>query len=118
MRLPARVEPVNEIMSTSGCFTSASPAAAPVPVTTLSTPLGRPAASATSARMKALNGATSEGLSTTRAAGGERRRHLERDLVQRVVPRRDRADHADRLAHHQGISDSASSNEKSLTSFA
>jgi hypothetical protein len=65
MRLPARVEPVNEIMSTSGCLTSASPTAGPVPVTRLNTPLGSPAASITSARRKALNGATSEGLSTT-----------------------------------------------------
>jgi hypothetical protein len=45
--------------------------------------------------MNALNG----------AAGGERRRDLERDLVQRVVPRRDRRRHACRLAHHEGISD-------------
>ena len=65
MRLPARVEPVKEIMSTCGCLTSASPAAGPKPVTRLNTPLGRPAASTTSARMKALNGATSEGFSTT-----------------------------------------------------
>ena len=65
MRLPARVEPVKEIMSTPGCFTSASPALAPKPVTRLNTPFGSPACSITSARMKALNGATSEGLRTT-----------------------------------------------------
>ena len=35
------------------------------------------------------------------AAGGERRRDLRGDLVQRVVPRRDRADDADRLAHDE-----------------
>ncbi len=39
------------------------------------------------------------------AAGGQRRRDLQRDLVQRVVPRRDGGDHADRLAHHQRIAD-------------
>src|SRR5207249_141692 len=58
-------ERVNEIMSMSRCLTSASPASAPKPVTRLKTPCGRPAASIASARMKALNGATSEGLSTT-----------------------------------------------------
>jgi hypothetical protein len=63
--LPARVDPVNEIMSTPGCLTSASPAFCPVPVTRLNTPLGRPAVSITSASTKAFSGATSEGLSTT-----------------------------------------------------
>ena len=65
MRLPARVEPVKEIMSTSGWLTMASPISGPKPVTRFSTPAGRPAASATSASTKALNGATSEGFSTT-----------------------------------------------------
>ena len=65
MRLPARVEPVKEIMSTCGCFTRASPTTGPKPVTRLKTPFGSPAAATTSARMKALNGAISEGLSTT-----------------------------------------------------
>ena len=64
-RLPARVEPVNETISTSGWVTSASPATGPVPVTRLKTPAGSPAESMTSARMKALSGATSEGFSTT-----------------------------------------------------
>ena len=40
-----------------------------------------------------------------RASRGERRRHLRGDLVQRVVPGRDRADHTDRLAHHRGVAD-------------
>ena len=39
--------------------------------------------------MNASSGVTSLGLSTTRAAGGERRSDLVDDLVQRVVPRRD-----------------------------
>ncbi|OIR00850.1 hypothetical protein GALL_169860 [mine drainage metagenome] len=64
-RTPAPVEPVNETMSTSGWRTSASPSVGPRPVTRLKTPGGNPAASITSARMKALSGATSEGLSTT-----------------------------------------------------
>ena len=40
-----------------------------------------------------------------RAAGGERRRDLADHLVQRVVPRRDAADHADRLLHDQRVAE-------------
>ena len=43
------------------------------------------------------------GLDDDRAAGGERRRDLRADLVQRVVPRRDAADDADRLAHDERV---------------
>ena len=39
------------------------------------------------------------------AAGGQRGRDLADDLVERVVPRRDAADDADRLAHDQGVAD-------------
>ncbi|MHC2383826.1 hypothetical protein ACVIHA_008248 [Bradyrhizobium liaoningense] len=39
------------------------------------------------------------------AAGGERGRDLAGDLVQRPVPGRDHADHADRLAQHHGGAD-------------
>ena len=64
-RRPARVEPVKETMSTPGWPAIASPTTGPVPVTRLKTPAGRPAASITSARMKALSGTTSLGFSTT-----------------------------------------------------
>ena len=64
-RLPARVEPVNDTMSTLGCDAMASPTTGPTPVTRLKTPAGRPTSSMTSARAKALRGATSLGLSTT-----------------------------------------------------
>jgi hypothetical protein len=64
-RRPALVEPVNDTMSTSRCAASASPTTWPVPCTTLSTPAGTPAAATTSARMPAVSGATSLGLSTT-----------------------------------------------------
>ena len=40
-----------------------------------------------------------------RAAGGERRRDLADHLVQRVVPRRDAADDADRLLHDQRVAE-------------
>ena len=39
------------------------------------------------------------------AAGRERRRDLRHGLVERVVPRGDGADHADRLAHDQRVAD-------------
>ena len=64
-RRPARVEPVKETMSTLGCAAIASPTTGPTPVTRLKTPGGRPTSSMTSARMKALIGATSLGFSTT-----------------------------------------------------
>ena len=65
MRLPARVEPVKETMSTLGWVTMASPTTGPMPVTRLKTPAGSPTSSMTSARAKAFRGATSLGLSTT-----------------------------------------------------
>ena len=105
MRLPARVEPVNEIMSTCGWRTSASPTVWPKPVTRLNTPLGRPAASITSARAKALNGATSEGLSTTVQPAASAGASLRAIWCSGIVPGRDRDDHADRLAHHQRVAD-------------
>ena len=45
------------------------------------------------------------GLEHDGAADGECRCHLEGDLEQRVVPRRDGPDDADRLAHDQGVAD-------------
>ncbi|GDY85035.1 hypothetical protein SAVCW2_42340 [Streptomyces avermitilis] len=44
MRCPTAVEPVKLTMSTSGQSTAASPACAPEPLTTLTTPGGTPAA--------------------------------------------------------------------------
>ena len=55
----------NDTMSTSAWAAMASPTTGPTPVTRLNTPAGRPASSMTSARMKALIGATSLGFSTT-----------------------------------------------------
>ena len=59
------MEPVNETMSMPGWAAIASPTTGPVPVTRLNTPAGSPASSMISARMNALSGATSLGLSTT-----------------------------------------------------
>ena len=63
--VPTSVEPVNEILRTSGWSTSASPASEPLPGTTLRTPGGRPASTASSARASAVSGVTSAGLTTT-----------------------------------------------------
>jgi 3-hydroxyethyl bacteriochlorophyllide a dehydrogenase len=63
--MPARVEPVIEIMSMSGCEDIAAPTVGPSPKTRLNTPGGRPAASMISARICAENGAISEGLRIT-----------------------------------------------------
>ena len=64
-RRPARAEPVNETMSTSGWAAIASPTTGPVPGTTLSTPAGSPTSAATAASTYEDSGATSVGLSTT-----------------------------------------------------
>ena len=62
--MPARVEPVNDTMSMPGWPEMAAPTVSPLPLTTLKTPAGRPAASRISVNSMALKGATSLGLST------------------------------------------------------
>ena len=62
--LPTSVEPVNPTTSMSGCRPMASPTAGP-PVTTLSTPSGRPASCASSAKRSAESEVCSSGFSTT-----------------------------------------------------
>ena len=47
--LPTRVDPVNAILSTSGCAASALPTSGPNPLTTLNTPGGNPASSSSPA---------------------------------------------------------------------
>ena len=64
MARPTSVEPVNAILSTSGCWTSASPVR-PSPVTMLITPGGRPISFTISAKSSAVNGVNSAGFSTT-----------------------------------------------------
>ena len=49
--IPARVEPVNETMSTSGWLERATPTPAPSPCTRLNTPAGTPAACMISAKI-------------------------------------------------------------------
>ena len=104
-RLPARVEPVNEIMSTSGCETSASPTSAPVPVTRLKTPGGKPDGLDDLGEDERGQRRDLARLEDDRAAGGERRRDFRCDLVQRIIPRRDAADDADRFVHDRRVAD-------------
>ncbi len=61
---PVRVDPVKEIFASFGLSTSACPASAPRPVTTLTTPAGNPASSASSARRRIVREVYSLGLIT------------------------------------------------------
>src|SRR5688500_3603246 len=63
--LPVATEPVNEIASTWGWSTSAAPTTSPTPCTTLKTPGGMPASTASSAINTAASGVSSVGLRTT-----------------------------------------------------
>ena len=62
--MPARVDPVNDTIWTSGCAESAAPTVGPSPWTRLKTPAGTPASARISATMTALSGAISDGLRT------------------------------------------------------
>ena len=64
-RLPTSVEPVKTTLPTSGWVTKRSPTTDPLPGTTVSTPSGMPAASASSAMRIAVSGVSSAGFSTT-----------------------------------------------------
>lgn len=63
-RLPTAVDPVNEVITTSGCPTRCSPASLPTPVTMLITPSGMPASVAACANINEVSGVISAGLST------------------------------------------------------
>src|SRR3954469_21639473 len=64
MRAPVAVLPVNEILARRRSSTSAAPASAPKPVTTLMTPGGKPAWSASAARRSTVAEVYSDGLMT------------------------------------------------------
>src|SRR6185369_9724585 len=61
---PARVEPVNDTMSTPGCDAIAAPTVGPSPFTMLNTPAGTPASCMIWAKRYPESGAISLGLST------------------------------------------------------
>jgi hypothetical protein len=62
---PTGVDPVNAILRTLSCVTSASPATEPRPVTTLKTPSGRPPSASNSAKRSVVSGVVAAGLATT-----------------------------------------------------
>ena len=63
--LPTSVEPVKQTLRTSGWVTNRWPTTEPLPGSTVNTPSGRPASSASSAIRIAVRGVISAGLSTT-----------------------------------------------------
>lgn len=60
--IPARVEPVNEIMSIPGCSLMATPTSGPRPLIRLKTPFGTPASCRISAKINADDGVYSDGF--------------------------------------------------------
>ena len=101
IHLPVGGEPVRQTIATSGWVTSSAPVGSPWPPIALKTPGGRisPHHSAkSSVRQRRRLGR----LQHDRVAGGERRADLPDRHHQRVVPGRDLADHADRLAADEG----------------
>src|SRR5258706_10158237 len=65
MILPVVSDPVNVIFAVSGCSTSGMPASLPYPVTTLTTPAGKPACSTSLTTSMLEADGKSEGLVTT-----------------------------------------------------
>ena len=98
-RMPARVEPVNDIMAMSGWrdMRRADRRAVALDEVEHARP-GTPASCRISANSGADSGACSDGFKHAGAAGRQRRHHLQRDLADRPVPRRDQAADPDRLA--------------------
>ena len=80
------------------CAAMAAPTTSPRPVTTLRTPAGTPASSASSAEADRRQRRRAGRLEDDRVAGRQRRADLPDRHPDRVVPRADLADHADRLA--------------------
>src|ERR1700758_3500390 len=103
---PASVDPVNATLSTPGWLTRCAPAAAS-PGTTFSTPDGKPASAAASAKTsasKAVSGAALRMIGQPAARAGGNLHYRQR---LRIVPWCDGADHPDRLAPNDGVPDHA-----------
>ena len=101
MILPTAALPVNAILSTPGCATSAAPAVSPKPLMMLTTP-GR------QANFVEIVGEFERGerrllggLQHAAAARGRRGRELPRGHQQRIVPRNDLCGDTDRLAQRE-----------------
>ena len=98
MRSPTAVLPVNEIMSTSGDSTSASPISGPEPQTKFTTP-GGSTASTMRQSSATPSGSTGAGFTTTVLPHASAGPILPAQLVIGKLYGRDAGDHADRLAH-------------------
>ena len=95
---PVAVEPVNETMSTRGSFDSSAPTPWSLEVTTLTTPGGMSVCSATSSPSdRRAPRRVGRRLEHDGVAGRQRGPELGQVDLEREVPRRDRADDADRL---------------------
>ena len=92
---PVAVEPVNEILRMSGCLVIASPRSL-APAMTLRTPRGSMSFDQLGEQRRQRGGR--RGLDYHRVAGEQGRRQLEAEDEQWIVPRHDRADHAERAA--------------------
>src|SRR5262249_3812784 len=90
--LPTSVEPVNAILSTPLCAASAAPAVSPSPVTTFTTPSGRPRLRHELGEAQRAQRRLLGGLKDRAVAGGQRRAELPRGHQQREVPRDDLPD--------------------------
>lgn len=105
--LPVGTDPVKEILSTPGCLDNASPVGNPSPVITLRAPGGRPAASASRASRRHVEGASSDGfliffsiyMKTSCGHGGSRG-----DRRRELVSRFGRDGFGSRYDHVGGIS--------------
>ena len=92
-------------MSTPGWPAIASPTSGPVPVTMLKTPGGQAGGLDDLGEDEGVERHDLARLEHHGAAGGEGGGDLGGDLVERVVPGRDRAEHADRLAQDPRVAD-------------
>jgi hypothetical protein len=63
--LPTSVDPVKHTLRTAGCVTNRCPTTLPLPGSTVNTPSGSPASSASSPSRIAVSGVSSAGFSTT-----------------------------------------------------
>ena len=105
MRRPACSEPVKLTMSTSGCATMASPTTRPEPDDDVEHAFRQADLVRGLGEHERAERRHFRRLQHDRAAGGERRRDLADDLMQRVIPRRHAADDADRFLDDERVAE-------------
>ena len=96
--LPTSVEPVKQTLRTSGWVTNRWPTTEPWPGSTVNTPSGSPASSASSAMPDRRQRRDLGGLEHHGVAGRQRGRETPAGDRHREVPGHDHADHAERFA--------------------